>query len=541
MFKKSVVVGVSVTPEAGLEVIQVDYATKTVLKYGRKEIEYNLVRRDIADIDLFKQSLIDLLEELEIPKGADLYLSIPTVAFKVTDYPASLDSLQIESAIEEELFENPYLKDYEACSSYAMVNSTLQFNKVAYMAAQKVTIVELVLAIKDIGYNIKAIDTSVNSILNSLIYMDRVNTESGTNWVLLTIENNCCRILSMLGKNYLDAFEEQISIGEVLSDAENYSTVISAVEPILKHLPAKYLCIVSKTNVISAEIIANKLNYSAPIIYQEANVYRKDDLLELAPIIPEEYAKTISLDVIGAGIYANYTETSYLKFNLFNASLGDLYIMEQPPSIMNGKIILTNELLLTWFIIFVGVVFGILLLLFLLYVSDKRVKEQTISNIEGQISEIDVYLNEHSDISGETFDEGDEIRLGLVHNKNIYSYYTIVGTEIPKKLWLTHLKLGDKITIDGQADNLESVYSFYRNIKDYNPNSDITLQKLGLATKNSQDLSDFDTESILTSLNADFYEFSISNDVPQENADADKKDNKDDKESDSVPNKDLID
>jgi hypothetical protein len=208
---------------------------------------------------------------------------------------------------------------------------------------------------------------------------------------------------------------------------------------------------------------------------------------------------------------------------------------------MKGKIVLTNELLLTCFIIFVGVVFGILLLLFLLYVSDKRVKEQTISNIESQISEIDTYLNEHSDISGETFDEGDEIRLGLVHNKNIYSYYTIVGTEIPKKLWLTHLKLGDKITIDGQADNLESVYSFYRNIKDYNPNSDITLQKLGLATKNSQDLNDFDTESILTSLNADFYEFSISNDVPQENADADKKDNKDDKESDSVPNKDLID
>ena len=535
MFKKSVVVGVSVTPETGLEVIQIDYSTKTILKYGRKELEYNIVRRDISDIDLFKQTLIDLLEELEIPKGADLYLSLPAVAFKVTDYPASLDSLQIESAIEEELFENPYLKDFEAVTSYATVNSSLQFNKVAYMATQKVTVVELIIAIKDIGYNVKAIDTSINSILNSLVYMDRVNTESGTSWVLLIIENNCCRILSMLGKNYLDYFEEQISIGEVLSDAENYSTVLNSIEPILKNLPAKYLCIVSKTNVVSAEIIANKLNYSAPIIYQEANVYRKDELLELAPTVPSEYAKTISLDAIGAGIYSEYTASSYLKFNFFNISLGDLYIMEQPPSIMNGKIVLTNEYLLGAFIIFAVVIFAILLLLFILSFIDGRSKQQTITDIERQISEIDSYLNEHKDISGETFDEGDEIRLGLVHNKSIYSYYTIVGTEIPQKLWLTHLRLGDKVTIDGQADNLESVYSFYKNIKDYNPNSDITLQKLGLATKNSQDLSDFDTESILTTLNADFYEFSISNDTIQDNNDGKDKENKN---NNSVP-KDL--
>ena len=112
------------------------------------------------------------------------------------------------------------------------------------------------------------------------------------------------------------------------------------------------------------------------------------------------------------------------------------------------------------------------------------------------------------------FDDGDEIRTGLEHNKGVYSYYTIVGTEIPKKLWLTHLKLGEKTTIEGQADNLESVYGFFRSIKDYNPESAIKLQKLGLASKSKVDITDdnadFDTDSILTSMNADFYEFKIS-------------------------------
>ena len=82
-------------------------------------------------------------------------------------------------------------------------------------------------------------------------------------------------------------------------------------------------------------------------------------------------------------------------------------------------------------------------------------------------------------------------------------------------MWLTKLELGKHITIEGQADNLESVYSFFRNIKDYNPNSDIKLQKLGLATNSKlTTLSEeeaFDTDSIISSMNADFYEFRISN------------------------------
>ena len=142
-----------------------------------------------------------------------------------------------------------------------------------------------------------------------------------------------------------------------------------------------------------------------------------------------------------------------------------------------------------------------------------------IQELEQKIASINKFLKDNESISSEMFDEGDEIRMGLVHNKNVYSYFTIVGTEIPKKLWLTALKLGDHVTIDGQADNLESVYSFFRNVKDYNPESKVKLQKLGLAnSSNLVTLSDdeaYDTDSIISSMNADFYEFRIS-DAPEE-------------------------
>ena len=154
------------------------------------------------------------------------------------------------------------------------------------------------------------------------------------------------------------------------------------------------------------------------------------------------------------------------------------------------------------------------------------------ADLEKQIASAEKFLEDNKEVSSSMFDEGYEIKMGLTQNKNIYSYFTIIGTEIPSKLWLTHLKLSDKVTIEGQADNLESVYAFFRNIKDYNPNSDVKLQKLGLASSvksTPQELNDtdadFDTDSILTSLNEDFYEFKISNE-PEINKDNLKKNEK---------------
>jgi hypothetical protein len=319
----------------------------------------------------------------------------------------------------------------------------------------------------------------------------------------------------MMGKNYVDMFEEKISIGEVLSDAENYATVIAAVEPLLRNLPAKYLCVVSKTNTISAEVLSNKISYSAPIIYQEANGYLKEPLLNMSPLVEQEYAKSISLDVIGAAIYHEYKNLSLSNFNLFNKTLGDIFLNEQPPVLMGGKLVLSNA-----FLIFIGIVVAIVIAVIVVAASSYFMIQNSqmndeIAQMQSEISRIDAYIQKHKEVSSDEFDEGDEIRMGLLHNKNIYSYYSIVGTEIPKKLWLTHLDLGDKTTIEGQADNIESIYAFFRSIKDYNPTSDITLQNLGLATAHPKGFADVDEDILLTSLDADYYQFRIS-DAPVE-------------------------
>ncbi len=545
LFKKSVIVGVSVTPEVGLEVAQIDFASQTVLKYGIRPLDFDINRREIADLDIFKEALQDLLLELQIPKNAEIALNIPSVVFNVKDYPAALDELQISSAIEEELAENFFFKNSEpSIDATRLPNSSIQFNKIAYVAAQKTMLLEIAMIIKDLGYKLLAIDTSVNSTLNALIYKERVNVEPNTSWVLLIVESFCCRVISMSGRNYVDSFEERISIGAVLGDAENYSTVINAVAPLLKNLPSSYLCVVSKTNIISAEVLASKLTYSAPIIHQEANSLSQEAFLELAPSVDESLATTVSLDIIGASIYRDFAQYTAIHFNLFNKSLGDIYISEQPPELnIAGQVyILSYEnLIKTFVVLFFVIVIPVAIGFGYLFTAINAEKNKR-DELDAKIAQIKKFLKDNEDISTDLFDEGSEIRIGLGHNKNIYSYYTIVGTEIPKKLWLTRLKLSDKTTIEGQADNLESVYAFFRSIKDYNPESAIKLQKLGLASSSKiesidQNIESFDTDSILTSLNADFYEFRIS-DEPEEV----KKDTKNDNASkaDALPGLEAI-
>ena len=222
----------SVTPEVGLEVAQIDFATQTVLKYGIRQLEYDASRREIADLDLFKEALQDLFFELQIPKGTEVVLNIPTVAFKTNDYPAALDEAQISNAIEEELADHYIFKTVEpAVSAVRLPNASMQFYKIAYTAAQKQMLIEIALGIKDMGYKLVGIDTSVNSVLNALMYKQRVDV-SIDSWVLLIVDSYCCTIITMNGKNYVDTYEERISIGQVLDDAENYSTVVGTVTPV---------------------------------------------------------------------------------------------------------------------------------------------------------------------------------------------------------------------------------------------------------------------------------------------------------------------
>ena len=132
LFKKSSIVGVSVTPEVGLEVTEIDYETKTVLKYGCKPLDYNANSRQVADMDLFKETLEELFASLQISKSSQIVLNIPAVTFKVSEFPAMMDQVETTNAITESLLANPIFENEELCySAVRLPSSSMQFNRIA--------------------------------------------------------------------------------------------------------------------------------------------------------------------------------------------------------------------------------------------------------------------------------------------------------------------------------------------------------------------------------------------------------------------------
>lgn len=538
-FKKKVVVGVSVTPDVGIEVAHVDYEKQELLNYVSKPFAFDSKMQSGFDLDIFKETLYDALVDAGVPQGTEIVLNFPSCIFDVVDRPASIDKTQLSNAVEDDITENPLFNSDadEPIFSYCVLpNSTIQTNKVVHEALPKSIIMEVALQIKDLKYNLVAIDTSINSTLNALIYTGRVDVAPDKMWVMLLVDNNCCRVISMQGRNYVSCSREPISIGKVLDEDDNYSSVVNAVSPILKTTPSSLLYVISKTDIISAEKLASKLTYKAQIVHQEDNIYNKSAFLQSE--MDDNADRMPTLDVIGAAINKPFKTNSNAPLNIFNSQLGDIYFSQTPPVFRGIELSMENMLKF-------GAVIGALIIAISLIISfsvngQKDAKNHKIADYNAKIAEIDQYLKEHEDISTQQFSETDEIRMGLSSNKAVYSYYTIVGTEIPKKLWLTSMELGDHVSIEGQADNLESVYAFFRNIKDYNPSAPIKLQKLGLAGKHNaagySEISgdDFDTETVLTSLNADFYEFKISD---KEAEAAEEKDGNGDAAKGNVKNK----
>lgn len=531
---KNATVGVSVSPERGLEVVQIDYATGTVIDYVSRPIDYDRNRNIISDLDIFKDTLADALTDMQVPKGSKLVLNLPPSVFQLRDWPASMDANNISMNIEDELNEHPAFSNVDDVPHYAfakLANSTIQTSKIAFAALSKGQAIELAMQVKELGYKLTAIDTSINSTLDALIYSRKVDAQPGTNWVMVIVDNSLCRIIPMQGSNYVDCFEEKISIGEVLGDAENYDIVTSAVNPIISRVPSQLLYVISKTDLISAKVLAGKLIYNSQIVHLDSNVYSESCLIEASPSIDANVAKLISPDVIGAAIRAPFNNVSLNPMNLFNKDLGDIYLSQVPPT-WNG-IELSIENMVKYGMAIGLIIFAICFGINKILATQINNTNEKIESMQSEIREIQKFIDENKEISSATFSESDEVRIGVSGNKSIYSYYTIMGTEIPQKLWLTSLSFGSNTTICGQADNLESIYGFFRNIKDYNPSSGIKLQKLGLASGSGMSKisasGDFDTESVLTSLNADYYEFRISDS-------AEEPENKTKTESESLDN-----
>lgn len=507
------IVYVSVTPNVGMELIQIDPGIKSVKTYGYKPLAYNDSMREIANYDDFKSTLKELFEELNINPKCNIVLSLPSVYFGKINLPLLLNDDAISEAIISEVEQAYIFKRCEPVISWfeslSQSSSNSETRTIFYSAIQKTVVDKIKEIFTELGATLSGLEISLTSSLRALAYSGLTETQMSNNtaWNLMIINNNGYSVLSMAGKNIVDYYEEPLAL-KTYEMSEVYDVINSSAQIALLNFPSNYTYIMSNTDMVSAGHLASKLQVDGKIDFLENNGFRKKEILPVSlNILPDQVLK-ISLEAIGIGCLKLEALPFKIEFSGNklddSSSGGDNTIAFD----FNGKEIVLTESVMMKITLFIGApIIGLLVAIMLFAPNFVKEEKDKLATINKEIKTIETQIN---NLTTETSAQGDfivnlEVEKVIKANRDKLITYSALGQAIPKELWLTYLSIdnSNKIDIQGIAEDVENVYLFYRNLKSTMINSNLRLIKLENLSGN--------TEDIVVAPGTVLYEFQISN------------------------------
>lgn len=513
-----ITVGVSVSPGVGLEMIEINQKTKSIEKYSCKPLEYDYSKREIANYDIFRESLLDLFNELRIDKRSNIVVTLPSVCYGLISLPLLLNDEGVTGAIVSEVEQSSYIfKKQEPVISWqdapiASQSSEGENRTVIYGAIQQSALDEINAACVEIGCKLIAIESSPNSLLKTLDFDGLAVEQMQPNmtWNLMIINQNSYSILTMSGKNITEFREEPLALRSFVGD-EIYEAIITSVKITLQTTNTNYLYIVSETDMVSAEVLSMKIPYDGSIKFLESNKYVQNPLMSASYNILPNLLLKITPEVIGAGLYrlSDYP----IKFNLLGKDAEDISAeQEVAPKIHIGNMEIE---LTTAFVQKAALIIGLILFIpmgLILYGLNTFIskKQAELDNVNADIEIAKAQLDKFDkEDRVETFDEKMEVNTVVANNRTKLIYYTALGSSIPAQTWLLYLKInGDrKIDIIGRSTNVEHVYDFYKGMKMSVIDSDLRLSRLELSADTAGNIVIDDPNKIVPK----FYEFELTN------------------------------
>lgn len=492
-----ITVGVSVSPGVGLEMIEVDRLTGTVNKYANKPLEYNFSSREITDYDQFESSLEDLFEDLHIPKKSNIILSIPNVHFGMINLPILLTDEAITNAIISEVEQSYIFKRQDPIVSWAEIYSNVETETrtLAYTAIQEEALNQIKERCASLGCTLIGIENSYASMLKALHYsgITKDQMKDNVTWNLMVISQNSYSIISMFEKKIMEYYEEPLALKSFVDD-EIYNAISTSAQLTLTSLPANILFIISETDLVSAEVLSLKLSVDGVVKFLECNKYVQNELLPVNLNILPNLALEITPEAIGAAVYP-FSDFP-LKLNMISSKDDDMLLnsASECPKVNLGnlEIELTPAFIKRVAMIVGGIVILPILILTILLSKVIIPKEQVkLDQINAKIESIKSDIAKYNDAEkNDKFDLKSTINKIVNQNELKLNYYSALGLSIPKKLWITYYALSDtgKVDLKGKANDVKSVYNFYKNLKQLINNSDIRLYKLEIDSGSIDDV-----------------------------------------------------
>ncbi len=505
----------SVTPSVGLELIEVDTQAKVVKNYAYRPLEYNDSLREIVNMEMFKNAVSELFDELKINIKSNIVLNLPMVLLGKMDLSILLSDDAITEALTSEVEQSYIFRRYEPLISWidAGGQQTGDTRKLFYSAVQKNVVDDIRNVLTELGATLVGVEISLTSILKALAFsgLSQEQMKDGISWNLMIVSSNGYSICSMLGKNLIDYYEEPLAI-KSFEGEEIYNAINASAQITLMSYPANYLYIVSETDLVSAELLANRLPVDGVVNFLENNSFKKQDVIPTSLEVIEETAQKISLEAIGIGI-GNAVNLP-VKFNFggqSGAGEGSAENPDEPVHVVLGshEFDISPNNARNIALIFALIILVPALILFLVVPMIANKKQAHLDELNSNLQRVESEVKRLEDEQNKAgnFDVNAEIKKVLGTNRSKLMSYTALGESVPKKLWLTYFVAKDdgKLDVKGEASNVEDVYTFYRNMKDSLIDTKLRLHKLEMKSKSVDEAVTIDPNQ------PSEYEFEITN------------------------------
>ncbi len=503
---------VTVSPSCGLEMTTLD-SNGEINTYAQLPLEYNEVQREIANYENFKDGLEQLFAARNInPRKAKVHLSLPSVWMGLKqEVQLILGDEAVNNIVLGEL-EKTYIfkrRDPHPYWFEALGKPNAESRDIFYTAIQEDLIDKFTTIFKDMGASLVSIGNGIIADIKGLyvtgIAASQMNDDESI-WNLMIVDNSGYRIIGMRGKNLVEFYEEPLPI-KSYEDEEIYTAIENAAQIALMSTVATSLVILSETNLVSAEVLANNLQFSGEKIFVEDNKFRTTPLIDMGfNIVPEDQAK-VSLHMLGLIASENIIPTN-VDFmsggnvpvdSTINIPLGNGKIFKLTPHIAT--------IIAAAFLIIVLIPAGMGLLISGIL---KNNATAASNDLESKITAVNEELKAYNK-SNDTvqFDPVGEIERVLKYNRTKIMSYAALGESIPQNLYLTYFMTGNEgfIDIKGCADSVEDVYVFFKNLKDSLIESNLRLNKLDLKANSLDSV----VNSTVSSVDNAPYVFEITN------------------------------
>lgn len=499
----------SVTPGIGLEMIRVDQASRTVKNYGLRPLAYNESLREIGNMEEFKTAVSELFEELNISPKCNVTVNLPTVLFGSIDMSLMLGDEAITGAITSEVEQSYVFKRHDPVVQWWDSNTgSGETRKLFYSAVQQLVVENISNALTELGAVLVGVEMSLASHLRALDFSGLAASQMRDNvgWNLLTVNSNGYTLVSLVGKQVIDYYEEPIAVKSYEGD-EIYNVISSSAQITLMSYPATQLLVVSDTSAVSAEILAKNLNIDYQIEYVENNKFKRKAFLPVSlDVLPDNEIK-VSLQAIGVAI-SKFSDFP-ISCNFMATSSGEVAAAEEVVKIPIGEkeyaITPTAAMILA---LLVGGILAAAAAVpsFLLLPNMLAQKQASLDELNASISQVEKQIEDlkKEQQIADKFNIKAAINNVIQNNRVKLMSYTALGQSVPPELWLTSFSTSGngQILITGGASSVEDVYLFFKNMKDALVGSNLQLKKLEMVS---------DVEDELMSNLPVTYDFEISN------------------------------